>query len=244
MQAMKDMAGQRFGRLMAIERDGVDGSGNVMWRCLCDCGKTTVVRGGHLRSGQVKSCGGRGRGCRRFLRADMTGKVFGRLTVLRRNGSTVFKSQRISRWDCQCQCGTLTNTLGSCLRSGETSSCGCLGRERRLAASTKHGMSGTTEYRLWWGAKKRAKKYGIPFDLQLVDIHIPERCPLLGWILAPSKKTVARNSPTIDRIDPLGGYVKNNVWIISQQANRSKSDLSLEQLKQFVLALERRITDE
>ena len=57
MQAMKDMAGQRFGRLMDIERDGVDGSGNVMWRCLCDCGKTTVVRGGHLRSGQVKLWG-------------------------------------------------------------------------------------------------------------------------------------------------------------------------------------------
>lgn len=52
----KNIAGQRFGRLIAMARIS-DGSGNARWRCQCDCGKTKNVFSQKLNSGNTKSCG-------------------------------------------------------------------------------------------------------------------------------------------------------------------------------------------
>lgn len=53
-----DLTGQRFGRLTAIERCGMDSSGkNSVWLCLCDCGGTTKATTTHLRNGHTQSCG-------------------------------------------------------------------------------------------------------------------------------------------------------------------------------------------
>jgi hypothetical protein len=53
-----DLAGQRFGRLKVISENGrAPKSGAVLWLCRCDCGNTTVVTGGNLRSKITKSCG-------------------------------------------------------------------------------------------------------------------------------------------------------------------------------------------
>lgn len=54
-----DRMGQRYGRLTVIGRSDGAGKGHVMWRCECACGsgKLTIVRGGHLADGNVRSCG-------------------------------------------------------------------------------------------------------------------------------------------------------------------------------------------
>lgn len=52
-----DLTGQRFERLVVIERSGIGNSGSVVWRCLCDCGKETHVLGTSLRMGNTRSCG-------------------------------------------------------------------------------------------------------------------------------------------------------------------------------------------
>lgn len=54
-----DLTGQRFGRLVVIERAGsIPKKGEATWRCLCDCGKETVVIGGKLRKQNgTRSCG-------------------------------------------------------------------------------------------------------------------------------------------------------------------------------------------
>jgi len=53
----KDLSNQRFHMLVAIEPVGKNKYGAVMWKCQCDCGNTSVVRGGALRTGVIKSCG-------------------------------------------------------------------------------------------------------------------------------------------------------------------------------------------
>ena len=53
---VKELAGQRFGRLVVIEMDGVVNH-YAMWRCKCDCGNVTVVRGANLWRGFTTSCG-------------------------------------------------------------------------------------------------------------------------------------------------------------------------------------------
>ena len=56
-----DIKGERFGRLTVVEaaKDAVDSSGyaSTMWLCLCDCGKSKIIRQRKLLSGNTKSCG-------------------------------------------------------------------------------------------------------------------------------------------------------------------------------------------
>lgn len=52
-----DLTGQRFSRLLVLEESGREESGNILWKCRCDCGAIKVVCGVSLRSGHTKSCG-------------------------------------------------------------------------------------------------------------------------------------------------------------------------------------------
>lgn len=53
-----DLIGQRFGRLLVIERSPINGKdGETRWLCKCDCGNTSVVYKQSLVSGQTQSCG-------------------------------------------------------------------------------------------------------------------------------------------------------------------------------------------
>ena len=56
MPEIKNLAGRRFGRLVAIEVNGKNHSG-VRWLCKCDCGKNTTVNSQNLQHGGTKSCG-------------------------------------------------------------------------------------------------------------------------------------------------------------------------------------------
>ena len=82
-------------------------------------------------------------------------------------------------------------------------------------------------------AKQRARKRGIPFNLDIEDIQIPEVCPVFGFSLEMADFSVQKNSPSLDRINPELGYVKGNVQVISSLANAMKSDATNKQLLQF-----------
>ena len=62
---------------------------------------------------------------------DLSGKKFGEWNVLERFGSNA-KGQAL--WRCQCSCGTIKNIVGSTLRNGTSSSCGC----KRILNSTEN----------------------------------------------------------------------------------------------------------
>ena len=53
---MLDIKGKRFGKLIAIERVKNVGK-KVSWKCLCDCGKETIVLTTNLTTNRIKSCG-------------------------------------------------------------------------------------------------------------------------------------------------------------------------------------------
>ena len=53
----KDLTGQRFGRLVALEPVGRDKYNGILWKCQCDCGNTRIVHCHNLTSGNTKSCG-------------------------------------------------------------------------------------------------------------------------------------------------------------------------------------------
>lgn len=81
-------------------------------------------------------------------------------------------------------------------------------------------------YEMWRAAKKRARKFNVPFAITPNDIKIPDVCPVLGIKLSQGTGRVTETSPSLDRFYPERGYVINNIAVISQLANRMKQDRS------------------
>ena len=54
---MKDITGNRYGRLVVIKHDDDSPIGIAKWICQCDCGNVVSVKTGALKSGNTKSCG-------------------------------------------------------------------------------------------------------------------------------------------------------------------------------------------
>jgi hypothetical protein len=54
---LRDLTGQRFGRLTVLNYVRSPGRGGARWRCRCDCGATKEVAGQPLTSGAIQSCG-------------------------------------------------------------------------------------------------------------------------------------------------------------------------------------------
>jgi hypothetical protein len=77
---------------------------------------------------------------------DLTGQLFGRLTVLER-GPNGYRGK--AKWWCLCACGTKKLVLGVNLREKQIQSCGCLSQDMRGQCHRTHGMTHTTEYRIW-----------------------------------------------------------------------------------------------
>jgi hypothetical protein len=98
--------------------------------------------------------------------------------------------------------------------------------------------------RMGWNlhaAKSRCKDSDIPFDIEVEDlVPFPLYCPVLGieldWLA--DARSVVDYAPSVDRLDPSLGYVRGNVTIISNRANRIKNDASLEEVRKVVSWLE------
>lgn len=88
--------------------------------------------------------------------------------------------------------------------------------------------------------KSRCKRLDIIFDLEPCDITLPSHCPVFGIELSIGRgRGALDNSPSFDRIVPSLGYVRGNVIIVSNKANRMKNSGSIEEMKQLVNYYER-----
>lgn len=110
-----------------------------------------------------------------------------------------------------------------------------IAQEYGMSYSTVFYIKRGVEYRLLSSAKERAKAKGIEFDLTIEDIVVPKECPLLNIRLETHLGTgighSLPNSPTLDRKDPALGYVKGNVWVISNKANAIKNSSTFDEFE-------------
>ena len=137
---VQDLAGQRFGKLLAIEATGERKNRCMVWRCRCDCGNEALVPSNSLRSGNTCSCGCGQDSARRAGGHDLTGRCFGRLTAIapleKRSGGSVV-------WQCRCDCGKESRHSAKALLSGRALSCGCLKLENDALQKSLHYIDGT-----------------------------------------------------------------------------------------------------
>lgn len=124
-----DLTGQRFGRLVAASFSHVDKHKKRVWWWQCDCGQRKQINHTLVRLGKVSSCGclAKELTTQRQVK-DITGQRFGRLVAVRQTGRRIHGMN--VEWEFRCDCGALTYTSSHAVKSGNTNSCGCYGKDQ------------------------------------------------------------------------------------------------------------------
>ncbi len=138
---IRDLTGQRFGRLVAQERLPEKKDDSYLWRCQCDCGVIAEITAAALTKGQAQSCGCLSIEAKQARASDLKGQRFGRLTAIEptekrsRNGGVI--------WRCVCDCGKETFQIASVLTNGSVTSCGCKHQENDALQRSLDYVDGT-----------------------------------------------------------------------------------------------------
>lgn len=88
-------------------------------------------------------------------------------------------------------------------------------------------------------ARYRAKKFGLPFNITLEDIVIPDICPVLGVPIVMERGS--EYGPSIDRVVPEKGYVKGNIAIMSRRANVLKNNMTTNEARRLLVWMEQNV---
>ena len=154
---------------------------------------------------------------------DISGVRFGRLTALSR--VSVKRSNEpgtVSMWTCLCSCGAVTSVALVSLRKGLTKSCGCLQRDITIARSFKHGHSQSSEssatYNSWRGMIGRCTNKSHKGYRYYGGSGITVCARWMTFANFLEDMGVRPAGQTIDRIDNLGNYCKDNCrWATYKQ---------------------------
>lgn len=168
---------------------------------------------------------------------DLTGQRYGRLTAIEIDAQRTHNGK--TYWRCKCDCGEYTSVMTGNIRSGAVLSCGCLQKERAIAAKTKHGYlhhegKEPRLYRIWKSVRNRCngtnvnrrcyKDYGgrgISMCEEWNDYAAFEK-----WALANGYQ----DGLSIDRINVNGNYEPSNCrWADTiTQANNTRKNRYIE----------------
>lgn len=152
---------------------------------------------------------------------DITGKRFGRYTVLYRmendkHGNAV--------WMCRCDCGNEKPVVGSSLRKGVVFSCGCYHRDKVIEIQTTHGGTKTKLFHIWQKMKSRCNnpnhkhyKYYGGKGIKICHEWEHDFSKFAEWANANGYV----DGLTIDRIDPSKGYEPSNCKWSTRQEQQS-----------------------
>jgi hypothetical protein len=78
--------------------------------------------------------------------------------------------------------------------------------------------------------RRRCKVAGTTCTLTQEHLRSPPTCPFLGISLQVGAASGMSTSPTVDRINPNGGYTPENILFLSYRANTIKNNASAEEL--------------
>ena len=160
---------------------------------------------------------------------DLTGKHFGRWTVIRYAGY-----RRGAIWECRCECGKIKNIRSDHLRYGKSTSCGCYRAEVTAKETaekiSKHGMWNTRLYREWIGMKQRCspscakqqydRYYGR--GIRVCDEWKDDFSAFAKWALSNGYS----DELSIDRIDNDGNYEPSNCRWTSDEVQANNRNTS------------------
>lgn len=145
---IKDITGQRFGKLVAIKKFGISEKGQTTWLFKCDCGTEKEIEIVRVLHRNLKDCG-----CLKIGRINnITGQKFERLTAIKLIG---INKKKETVWLFRCDCGVEKELVASDILKGSTKSCGCFKVD--FGHLSKHGGVKTRIYSIWHGMRERCR---------------------------------------------------------------------------------------
>jgi hypothetical protein len=225
MGKYKDIAGQRFGRLVALEPCSKDKNGHYIWLCKCDCGKEVTVSSTGLLTNKTASCG-----CTRYTNGaikklvkidkELKGKVINGILLIERHHQD---KRGVWLWSCLCHCKIIFYAYPKDIKNGHVKSCGCL----KTRGNYKHGLYKDKKYSVWCGMLSRCNcvtceaypNYGgrgiSVCDEWLEFINFNKWAEQSGYSYDENLE--------LDRIDNNGNYCPENCrWVTHTENNRNK----------------------
>lgn len=165
---------------------------------------------------------------------DLTGKKFGRLTVIGIQPTETRKTY----WVCRCDCGNMKTVRSDSLQSGAIKSCGCLKKEqdgknlvlgngRRKFEETGFKVGQTRLYEIWQGMKARCyNEHDARYDryggrgIRVCEEWKTNFIAFHDWAMSNGYQ----DSLTIDRIDNDGNYAPDDCrWSTRKEQCRNRS---------------------
>lgn len=237
MPKAKDLTGVVKGNLYFLESKGCNEKGVLEWLCRCLCGnylllrtataspKTTTISCGCVNQEKRKARAGvLCKGKTPATALTLVGCVFGRLTVIKRSGSS--KNNRCL-WECQCSCGNIKISSSISLASGDCTSCGCVKDKYKSQGASSQSRI----YKIWQGMKKRCHPIRGLYDygqrgIRVCDEWNSDFLAFYIWAIGNEYS----EELTIDRVDPDGNYEPGNCrWAtVAQQARNKRNTYYVE----------------
>ena len=213
---------KKIGNLLVISETTERKYGNIIWKCICECGNECFLTTKNLKRGKVKSCG-----CVKinkeynttYIGEDLSGRKFGKLSVLNFSHSDKYKNKR---WECLCECGNKTFVTTSLLNKGHSKSCGkCRKGKDVYNYSGYKDITGTKWNSIKGNAESRSREFSITKEYVWEVLERQNHlCNLTKLPISFLDKTAS-----VDRIDSSIGYILGNIQIVHKDINRIKSDL-------------------
>lgn len=97
---------------------------------------------------------------------------------------------------------------------------------------------------LYRNAKSRAKKKGVPFNItkaEILELIGDGKCPIFGTPYNLSARRISDTSANLDRTFPDLGYTKRNCVVMSNIANRIKTNATTEELRKVLVWMEKHV---
>lgn len=158
----------------------------------------------------------------RGKKLNLIGERFGRLTVIDNLG---LHNKKVF-WLCRCDCGNVCNVPTGNLRSGNTTSCGCIHKDIVSKQFKTHGLGNSRLHTIWDHMKQRCynsnnKTYKYYGARGIVICHewLDDFMNFYDWAI----NNGYRDDLTIDRIDVNGNYEPNNCrWNATKQQAQNR----------------------